>query len=87
MAIDAVMLTDAELDHITGLLSLRETNPSARLHPARLRVGIRGESDLRGLHSAEKFRMRTVEDRKAETIGGGLSIEAVFVERQSADLR
>jgi pyrroloquinoline quinone biosynthesis protein B len=79
-AIDAVLLSDAELDHITGLLSLREAQPIRLYCTSRVFDWLFASNPVFGaLNSREKFRVTTVEDRKAESIGCGLGVEATFV--------
>jgi pyrroloquinoline quinone biosynthesis protein B len=79
-AIDAVLLTDAELDHVTGLLSLREAQPIRLFCTSRVFDWVLASNTVFGaLNSPEKFRVTNVEDRKAETIGCGLGFEAIFV--------
>jgi pyrroloquinoline quinone biosynthesis protein B len=79
-AIDAVLLTDAELDHITGLLSLREVQPIRLYCTSQVFDWVFASNTVFGaLNSPEKFRVTTVEDRKAETIGCGLGFEPMFV--------
>jgi pyrroloquinoline quinone biosynthesis protein B len=82
-AIDAVLLSDAELDHITGLLSLRESQ-LVRLYCTSLVFDWVFASNpiFSALNSPERFRVTTIEDRKAESIGGGLGFEAIFVGRK-----
>jgi pyrroloquinoline quinone biosynthesis protein B len=79
-AIDAVLLSDAELDHITGLLSLREAQPVRLYCTARVFDWVFASNPIfNALNSPERFRVTTIEDRKAETVGSGLSFEAIFV--------
>jgi pyrroloquinoline quinone biosynthesis protein B len=79
-AIDAVLLTDAELDHITGLLSLREAQPILMYCTPQVFEWVFASNTVFGaLNSPERFRVTTVEDRKAETLGCGLGFEATFV--------
>ena len=79
-AIDAVLLSDAELDHVTGLLSLRETQPIRLYCTSQVFDWVFASNTVFGaLNSPERFRVTTVEDRKAETIGCGLGFEAMFV--------
>jgi len=79
-AIDAVLLSDAELDHIAGLLSLRETQPIRLYCTSRVFNWVFESNPIFGaLNRPGKFQSITVEDRKAETIGCGLSFEAFFV--------
>jgi pyrroloquinoline quinone biosynthesis protein B len=78
--IDSVLLSDAELDHITGLLSIRETR-AIRLYCTPLVFDwVFGSNPIfAALNQPEKFRVTPMEDRKAETIGCGLSCEAIFL--------
>jgi pyrroloquinoline quinone biosynthesis protein B len=79
-AIEAVLLSDAELDHIAGLLSLRESQP-VRLYCTSLVFDWVFASNpiFSALNSPERFRVTTIEDRKAESIGSSLRFEAIFV--------
>jgi pyrroloquinoline quinone biosynthesis protein B len=80
-AIDAVMLSDAELDHITGLLSLRETQPLRLGCTSRVfQFVFSSNSVFSALNSPEKFRVIEIEDRKPQTIGCGFTVEAFFVD-------
>jgi len=79
--IASVMLTDAELDHVTGLLSLRETQP-IRLHCTRRVYGWLFEANpvFGALIETSRFRWEMVEPRKpSECREAELSWEAVFV--------
>jgi pyrroloquinoline quinone biosynthesis protein B len=80
-AIEAVLLTDAELDHITGLLSLREAQ-SIRIYctPSVLEWVFESNPVFGVLNSPEKFRVIQVDEHKSETIGCGLTFEAIFVD-------
>ena len=79
-AIDAVLLSDAELDHVAGLLSLREAQPIRLYCTSRVFNWVFESNPIFGaLNRPEKFRTIGVEDRKAETIGCGLGFEAFFV--------
>jgi len=79
-AIDAVLLSDAELDHITGLLSLREAQPIQLYCTARVFDWVFASNPAFGaLIQPERFRSMIVENRKAETIGAGLGYEAFFI--------
>jgi len=79
-AIEAVLLSDAELDHITGLLSLREAQPLRLYCTPQVFDWVFASNIVFGaLSSPEKFRLATVEARKTETIGCGLGFEAIFV--------
>ena len=79
-AIDAVLLSDAELDHITGLLSLREAQP-IRLYctPQVFEWVFATNPIFAALNQPDRFRVTRLEDRKAETVGCGLGFEAIFV--------
>ncbi|HZC46651.1 MAG TPA: pyrroloquinoline quinone biosynthesis protein PqqB [Candidatus Acidoferrum sp.] len=79
-AIDSVLLSDAELDHITGLLSIRETRAIRLYCTALVFDWVFGSNQIFGsLNQPDKFRVTRMEDRKAETIGCGLRCEAIFV--------
>jgi pyrroloquinoline quinone biosynthesis protein B len=79
-AIDAVLLSDAELDHVTGLLSLREAQPVRLYCTSQVFNWVFASNPVfGGLIQAERFQPTTVEDRKARTIGCGLGFEAFFV--------
>ena len=79
-AIDAVLLSDAELDHISGLLSLRESQPVRVYCTSRVFDWVfMSNTIFSALNQPERFRVTRVEDRKAETIAGGLGFEAFFV--------
>ena len=79
-AIDAVLLSDAELDHITGLLSLREAQP-IRLYctPQVFEWVFASNPIFAALNQPDRFRVTRLEDRKVETVGCGLGFEAIFV--------
>jgi pyrroloquinoline quinone biosynthesis protein B len=79
-AIDAVLLSDAELDHITGLLSLREAQP-IRLYctPQVFEWVFAPNPIFAALNQPDRFRVTRLEDRKVETVGCGLGVEAIFV--------
>ena len=79
-AIDAVLLSDAELDHVTGLLSLREAQPVRLYCTSRVFDWVFASNPIfAALNQPERFRVTIVEDRKGETIGCGLGFEALFV--------
>ena len=80
-SIASVLLTDAELDHVTGLLSLRENQPiRAPLHAAGVPMALRGESGLQCPHRELAFQWKPVENRVSTTCPeAGLTWEAVFV--------
>jgi pyrroloquinoline quinone biosynthesis protein B len=80
-SIASVLLTDAEVDHVTGLLSLRETQPLA-LHCTRRVYEWLFEANpvFGGLIEASRFRWAPVEHRKpTESPDTQLSWEAIFV--------
>lgn len=79
-AIDSVLLSDAELDHVTGLLSLRETQTIRLYCTRRVFDWIFAANTVFGaLIQMEKFRWIEIEDRRSETIGCGLSFETILV--------
>jgi pyrroloquinoline quinone biosynthesis protein B len=79
-AIEAVLLSDAELDHVTGLLSLRETQPIKLYCTSRVFDWVFASNSIfAALNQPERFRVTLVEDRKSETFACGLGFEAVFV--------
>jgi pyrroloquinoline quinone biosynthesis protein B len=81
-SIASVLLTDAELDHVTGLLSLRETQP-LELHCTRRVYGWLFETNpvFAALIEASRFRWRPMEIRQStECQQAGLSYEAIFVD-------
>ena len=80
-AIEAVALTDAELDHITGLLSVREAQSIRIYCTATVLEWTFGSNPVFGaLNSPERFQVIQVEERKTETIGCGLRVEPYFVD-------
>jgi pyrroloquinoline quinone biosynthesis protein B len=80
-SIASVMLTDAELDHITGLLSLRDNEPIELRCTRRVFEWVFEANPIfAGLIQPSRFRWEPMENRKSASIEGGLSIEAVFVE-------
>jgi pyrroloquinoline quinone biosynthesis protein B len=79
-AIDAVLLSDAELDHITGLLSLREAQPIRLFCTQQVFEWVFANNPIfAALNQPERFNVMRVEDRKVETVGCGLGFEAIFV--------
>ena len=79
-SIEAVLLSDAELDHVAGLLSLRETQPIRLYCTSRVFDWVFESNPIFGaLNRPEKFRTIGVEDRTAETMRCGLAFEAFFV--------
>jgi pyrroloquinoline quinone biosynthesis protein B len=80
-AIDAVMLTDAELDHVAGLLSLRESQSIQIYCTSAVLEWVFGSNPVFGaLNSPERFQVIQVVAHKSETIGCGLCVEAYFVD-------
>jgi pyrroloquinoline quinone biosynthesis protein B len=80
-AIDAVALTDAELDHVTGLLSLREAQSIRIYCTSTVLEWVFGSNPVFGaLNSPERFQVIQVEEHKPETPGCGLRVEAHFVD-------
>jgi pyrroloquinoline quinone biosynthesis protein B len=81
-SIASVLLTDAELDHVTGLLSLRESQP-IDLHCTRRVYHWLFEANpvFGGLLEPSRFRWKPVENRISTVCPeAGLTWEAVFVE-------
>jgi len=80
-SIASVLLTDAELDHISGLLSLRENEP-IELHCTRRVYDWVFESNpiFGGLIQPARFRWQEVANRQPTQCRDGLSYEAIFVE-------
>ena len=79
-AIDAVLLSDAELDHIAGLLSLREAQPVRLYCTAQVFDWVFASNPIfAALNQPERFRVTRIEDRNAEMIGYGLGFEPIFV--------
>jgi pyrroloquinoline quinone biosynthesis protein B len=84
-SIAAVMLTDGELDHITGLLSLRENEPIELHCTRRVHEWVFAANPIfAGLIQPSRFRWHameeTVEDRHPTQGRGGVSFEAIFVQ-------
>lgn len=79
--IEAVLLTDAELDHVAGLLSIREAQ-SIRLYCTSPVFDWVFASNpiFSAMNSSEKFRIIEVEPGRRETMGCGLAFEAYFVD-------
>ena len=77
-----MLLTDAELDHITGLLSLRETQPIQLRCTQRVFEWVFEANPIfGGLIQPSRFCWEAVENRRPRQCGGtGLSYEAIFVE-------
>jgi pyrroloquinoline quinone biosynthesis protein B len=79
-AIDAVLLSDAELDHITGLLSLREAQPIQLFCTRQVFEWVFANNPIfAALNQPDRFNVMRVEDRKVETVGCGPGFEAIFV--------
>jgi pyrroloquinoline quinone biosynthesis protein B len=80
-SIASVLLTDAELDHITGLLSLRENEP-IEVHCTQRVFDWVFEANpiFAGLIQPARFRWEKVENRQSTRGRDGLSIEGMFVE-------
>jgi len=79
-AIDSVLLSDAELDHITGLLTLRESQPVRLYCTSRVFDWVFASNPIfAALNQPERLRVTKVEDRKPEAIGCGLGFEPLFV--------
>jgi pyrroloquinoline quinone biosynthesis protein B len=79
-AIDSVLLSDAELDHVSGLLSLREAQPIRLYCTQSVFDWIFASNPVFGaLIQPDKFRPTIVEDHKIEPIGCGLGFRAIFV--------
>jgi len=81
-SIASVMLTDAELDHVAGLLSLRETQP-LELHCTRRVFGWLFETNsvFAALIEASRFRWHPIENLQAiECDEAALQVEAIFVD-------
>ncbi|MFZ2060028.1 MAG: pyrroloquinoline quinone biosynthesis protein PqqB [Candidatus Binatus sp.] len=79
-AIDAVLLSDAELDHIAGLLSLREAQPIRLYCTPRVFEWVFATNPIfAALNQSDRFNVTRLEDRKAETVGCGFGFETIFV--------
>ena len=80
--IDAVLLSDAELDHIVGLLSLRETQPISLYCTERVFEWVFESNPVFGaLIQPERFRRINLNNHSPAPIGDGqLRGEAIFVE-------
>jgi pyrroloquinoline quinone biosynthesis protein B len=69
------------LDHITGLLSLRDNEPIELRCTRRVFEWVFEANPIfAGLIQPSRFRWEPMENRQRASIEGGLSIEAVFVE-------
>jgi pyrroloquinoline quinone biosynthesis protein B len=81
-AISSVMLTDAELDHVTGLLSLRENEPIEVHCTRRVYEWVFEANPIFGsLIQASRLSWREVlEHQPTRSRDGSLSIEGMFVE-------
>jgi pyrroloquinoline quinone biosynthesis protein B len=79
-AIDAVLLSDAELDHITGLLSIREAQPLPLYCTSRVFDWVFSSNPIfSALNQPERLHVIKLEDRKVENSEFGLAFEAIFV--------
>ena len=79
-AIDSVLLSDAELDHITGLLTMRESQPVRLYCTSQVYDWVFASNPIfAALNQPERLRVTKVEDRKPVPIGCGLSFEPLFV--------
>ena len=75
------MLTDAELDHVAGLLSIREARSMRVYCTSQVFDWVFASNTIFGaLNSPERFRVIMVEAQKRETIGCGLAFEAILVD-------
>jgi pyrroloquinoline quinone biosynthesis protein B len=80
-SITSVMLTDGELDHITGLLSLRENEPIELRCTRRVYEWVFVANPIfAGLIQPSRFRWEPVQNHQSTQCRGGLSIEGMFVE-------
>jgi pyrroloquinoline quinone biosynthesis protein B len=81
-SIASVMLTDAELDHITGLLSLRDNEPIELHCTQRVYDWVFGANPIfAGLIQPTRFRWEKVENRQSTRCRKtGLEVEAIVVE-------
>jgi pyrroloquinoline quinone biosynthesis protein B len=80
-ALEAIMLSDAELDHVAGLLSIREARSIPLYCTSRVFDWVLAANPVFGaLNSAERFRVTILEPRKCETTGRGLTFEAIVVD-------
>ena len=78
--IEAVLLSDGELDHVTGLLSMRESQPIRLYCTSPVFDWVFASNPIfSALNQPEKFRVMRIEDRKVEALGSGLTFEATFV--------
>jgi pyrroloquinoline quinone biosynthesis protein B len=79
-AIEAVLLSDGELDHITGLLSLRESQPMQLYCTSQVFDWVFASNPIFGaLNQSERFRVTCIEVGKVATVGSGLAVEAFLV--------
>jgi pyrroloquinoline quinone biosynthesis protein B len=79
-SIASVMLTDGELDHITGLLSLRENEPIELRCTRRVYEWVFEANPIfAGLIQPSRFRWDPVENQQSTQCRRGLSIAALFV--------
>jgi pyrroloquinoline quinone biosynthesis protein B len=79
-AIDAVLLSDGELDHIAGLLTMRESQPLQLYCTSLVFDWVFATNPIfAALNQPERLRVTTIEDRKAETLACGLGFAPLFV--------
>jgi pyrroloquinoline quinone biosynthesis protein B len=79
-AIEAVLLSDGELDHITGLLSLRESLPMRLYCTSQVFDWVFASNPIfSALNQPERFRVTCIEDGKVATVESGLAFEAFSV--------
>ena len=75
-----MLLSDAELDHITGLLSLREAQPIRLYCTAPVFEWVFATNPIfAALNQSSRFHVTRLEDRKVETVGCGLGFQTIFV--------
>jgi pyrroloquinoline quinone biosynthesis protein B len=78
--IEAVLLSDGELDHIAGLLSLRESQPMRLYCTSQVFDWVFASNPIfSALNQPERFRVTCIEERKVETLESGLAFEAFSV--------
>jgi pyrroloquinoline quinone biosynthesis protein B len=79
--IQGVVLSNGDLDHVLGLLQLRESQPLALYATARVHAGLRENIALRTLHRFDgQLRCRTLElDQTVELQGPDASPSGIFI--------
>ena len=78
--IEAVLLSDGELDHIAGLLSLRESQPIQLYCTSQVFDWVFESNPVfSALNQPDRFSVTRIEGGKVETIGSGLAVEAFSV--------